>query len=201
MEIENIPISEIIPYKDNPRKNERAINVVAKSIKEFGFRVPIIIDKNNIIVTGHTRLLAAKKLELKEVPIIWADDLTEEQIKAYRIMDNKSAEYSFWDNNLLKQELMALQDLDFDMDKTGFTSEEISKVIKGLDFGTDKDLEGLEDMNDSQIRMVQLFFNLPQHTEFIKMINEIGVKFQTKSITDTIWRIVNEIYKTKIQDE
>ena len=198
MEIEKIPISEIIPYEKNPRKNERAVAVVARSIKEFGFRVPIILDKENVIIAGHTRLLAAKELGITEVPIIWADDLTPEQVKAFRIMDNKSSEYAFWDAKLLKQELMALQDLDFDMDKTGFTNEEIDKVIKGLDFGTDN-LEGLEDnLNESQVRMVQLFFDLPQHTEFIRMVNEIGNKYQTKSITDTIWRVVNEIYKTKI---
>src|SRR3990167_3710485 len=102
IKIEYIPINEIIPYSKNPRKNEKTVDIVAKSIKEFGFKNPIILDKNNEIVAGHTRLKAAIKLGLTEVPIIWADDLTESQVKAYRIMDNKSMEYAEWDFELLK---------------------------------------------------------------------------------------------------
>ena len=89
MKIENIPISEIKPYEKNPRKNEKAVEIVARSIKEFGFKVPIILDKNNEIIAGHTRLKAAIKLEIKEVPIIRANDLNEEQVKTFRIMENK----------------------------------------------------------------------------------------------------------------
>lgn len=110
-------IDEVIPYENNPRKNESAVDYVAKSIKEFGFKVPIIIDKNNIIVTGHTRLKAAKKLGLEEVPVIMADDLTEEQIKAFRLADNKVSEFAEWDDDLLKMEL---DDIDIDMSDFGF---------------------------------------------------------------------------------
>jgi len=120
MEIENIPISEVIPYENNPRKNKKAVDVVAKSIKEFGFKVPIILDKNNVIVAGHTRLKAAIKLGLTEVPIIWADDLNPEQVKAFRIMDNKSIEYASWDMELLKGELEFLKEKGFDLALTGF---------------------------------------------------------------------------------
>ena len=90
--------SELIPYANNPRKNGPAVDKVAASIKEFGFKVPIIIGKDNVIVTGHTRLLAAQKLGLETVPCIIADDLTPAQIKAFRLADNKTAEFSEWDD-------------------------------------------------------------------------------------------------------
>jgi len=125
MKIEYIPIGEIIPYDKNPRKNDKAVDVLSKSIKEFGFKVPIVLDKDNIIVTGHTRLKAAMKLGMQEVPIIWADDLTPKQIKAFRIMDNKSQEHSYWDYGLLKQELFELKDLGVSLDLTGFSQDEI----------------------------------------------------------------------------
>lgn len=119
MKIINLKIDEVIPYDKNPRKNEEAVKYVTKSIKEFGFKVPIVIDKNNIIVAGHTRLKAAKQLRLEEVPCIIADDLTEEQIKAFRLADNKVSEKSEWDMDLLLEELDGIQDIDmkeFDFD-------------------------------------------------------------------------------------
>jgi len=127
MEIKNIPISEVKPYSKNPRKNEKAVEVVSKSISTFGFKVPIILDKNNEIIAGHTRLKAAIKLEMKEVPVIWAKDLTEEQVKAFRIMDNKTQEYAEWDLELLKAEFYDLEGTD-SFELTGFTSDEISKI-------------------------------------------------------------------------
>lgn len=111
-------IGDIIPYEKNPRKNDDAVKYVAESIKQFGFKVPIVIDKNNVIVAGHTRYKASKKLGLKEVPCIVADDLTEEQIKAYRLADNKVAELAEWDDYLLGEELDGI--LDIDMCDFGF---------------------------------------------------------------------------------
>ena len=121
MEIIYKKVEELIPYEKNPRHNDEAVKYVEQSIKEFGFKVPIIIDKNNVIVTGHTRLKAAKKLGLKEVPTIMADDLTEEQIKAFRLADNKVSEFASWDLDLLSDELT---DLDIDMEQFGFTTTE-----------------------------------------------------------------------------
>ena len=122
-------LDEIIPYEKNPRHNDEAVEYVANSIKEFGFKVPIIIDRNNVIVTGHTRLKASKKLGLKTVPCIIADDLTDEQIKAFRLADNAVAEFSDWDFNLLSDELDELgkMDLDFGMDDFGFNLDESGK--------------------------------------------------------------------------
>jgi len=120
MKIVNKQLGELKPYKSNPRKNDGAVNAVAESIKEFGFKVPIIIDKNNEIVAGHTRLLAAKQLGLIEVPCIVADDLTDDQIKAFRIADNSTAQIAEWDLEKLNIELL---DIDFDMTMFGLDEQ------------------------------------------------------------------------------
>lgn len=112
---------ELKPYKNNPRKNDNAVDAVAVSIKEFGFKVPIVIDKDGEIVAGHTRLKAAVKLKLDKVPCIIADDLTPDQIKAFRLADNKTAELAEWDFDLLNLEL---DDIDLDMSDFGFTPTE-----------------------------------------------------------------------------
>jgi DNA modification methylase len=122
MEIVLKRLSDISPYENNPRKNDEAVKYVAESIREFGFKVPIVIDRNNIIVAGHTRYKAAKKLNIKEVPCIVADDLTDEQVKAFRLADNKVAEKAEWDFELLESELDEL--FDFDMTVFGFEEEE-----------------------------------------------------------------------------
>lgn len=108
MEIIEKKIDELKPYANNPRKNNEAVPAVARSIKEFGFKVPIVVDSDGVVVCGHTRLKAAKKLGLKAVPCVVADDLTEEQVRAFRIADNKTAEASFWDRRLLSEELSFL---------------------------------------------------------------------------------------------
>lgn len=118
MEIRNIKLDELIPYEKNPRINDKAVKYVAESIKEFGFKVPIVIDKNNVIVAGHTRYKASIELGLTEVPCIIADDLTEEQVKAFRLADNKVGEIAEWDFELLAEELQEIDDLD--MEAFGF---------------------------------------------------------------------------------
>src|SRR5690554_4979392 len=105
MKVQNVSIDSIKPYERNPRKNESAIEKVANSIKEFGFKQPIVVDANGVIVAGHTRWKAAKKLGFTEVPVIYASDLTPEQVKAYRLADNKTAEFAEWIPELLEQEL------------------------------------------------------------------------------------------------
>ena len=113
-----LPIAEVRPYEKNPRKNSGAVKYVKESIRQFGFKVPIVIDSNRVIVCGHTRLLAAKSLGMTEVPCIMADDLTDDQIKAFRIADNKVGEFSKWDFDLLDSELEELGD--FNMEELGF---------------------------------------------------------------------------------
>jgi len=144
LKIEYITIDKLIPYVNNPRKNDKAVDIVAGSIKEFGFKNPIIVDKDNVIIAGHTRFLAGKKLELGEVPIIRAEDLTEQQIKAFRIADNKTAEFTTWDTELLALELEGLEDI-----FTGFDAAEIEhlfsqvydKDVKEDDFDVDEALK------------------------------------------------------------
>lgn len=117
--IQRIKIDEIIPYENNPRDNKNAIDKVAESIKEFGFTNPILLDKDNVVIAGHTRLEAAKKLNLTEVDCVYLD-LTEEQAKAYRLVDNKTAEFAEWDLDLLNIELEELSLEGFNMDNFGF---------------------------------------------------------------------------------
>jgi DNA modification methylase len=130
LEIKYLPIEGIKPYEKNPRKNKKAVEIVKKSIKAFGFKNPIIIDKDNVIIAGHTRLEASKELDYKEVPIIYAEDLTPEQVNAFRIMDNKSQEYAAWDYELLQEELKSLKDVNFDLDLTGFTEANLNRIMK-----------------------------------------------------------------------
>lgn len=122
-------LDELKPYEKNPRNNEQAIEPVANSIKEFGFKVPIVVDKNGVIVAGHTRYLASQRLGLEEVPCIVADDLTPKQIKAFRVADNKVAEKSDWDFSLLQDEIKDLADLDVDMTDFGFLDYEINGLL------------------------------------------------------------------------
>ncbi len=113
MKIENLSLKDIKPYAKNPRNNKDAVDFVANSIREFGVKQPIVIDADNVVVVGHTRLLAAKKLKMKEFPCVRAMDLSDEQIKAYRIADNSTGEVATWDDELLKLEVDGLPDFDF----------------------------------------------------------------------------------------
>lgn len=130
MEIIQIKTSQLIPYENNPRQNKDAVPAVMKSIQEFGFKVPIVIDKNNVIVAGHTRVMAAQKLGMDSVPCIIADDLTDEQIRAFRLADNKTAELADWDLDLLGKELAGITGID--MTQFGFEveSEEIGDKLE-----------------------------------------------------------------------
>ena len=121
MNIEYIKIKDLIPYERNPRNNEISVDAVANSIRKFGFMNPIIIDRNNVIVCGHTRLKAAKKLNLVEVPCLRADDISDEDIKAFRLVDNKTGELATWKNKLLDEELAEICRIDMSM--FGFPEE------------------------------------------------------------------------------
>lgn len=139
MEIIMRKVSELTPYEKNPRLNDKAVEACAESIRQYGFKVPIIVDRNGIIVTGHTRLKAAKALGMKEVPCIVADDLTDEQIRAFRIADNKVSDLSIWDNKLLLEELDAIANLDCDL-FTGFEMAEMPEMDLYSENGSDNKL-------------------------------------------------------------
>ena len=141
MKVENWPITKPIPYSRNPRRNEGAIAKVAGSLKEFGWRQPIVVDTEGVIIAGHTRLLAAQKLGLSQVPVHIATDLSPQQIKAYRLADNRVAQEAEWDNDLLKLELSELYEEGFSLDLTGFNEDELEALLaEGTEDGlTDED--------------------------------------------------------------
>ena len=129
MKVELWPIGQVKPYENNPRINDGAVDAVATSIREFGFRQPIVVDTDGVIICGHTRYKAAQKLGLEKVPVHVAKDLTPEQIKAYRIADNKSAELADWNYDLLPIELSQLGDAGFDLDLLGFGKDELAELL------------------------------------------------------------------------
>lgn len=132
MEIQELRLDELKPYERNPRDNDGAVDAVAASIKEFGFKVPIVIDRDHVIIAGHTRFKAAKKLGLASVPCILADDLTDEQVRAYRLADNKVAELAGWDFQLLDDELCKIMDIN--MEQFGFEMPEPEAEITEDDY-------------------------------------------------------------------
>lgn len=121
LKVENKPIDSIKPYVNNPRDNDDAINAVANSIHEFGWQQPIVVDKDNVIIAGHTRYKAAQSLGLKEVPVVVASNLSDQQVRAYRLADNKTAELADWDTKKLDEELQDI--LDIDMTDFGFDED------------------------------------------------------------------------------
>ena len=141
---------ELKPYKNNPRKNEAAVEYVANSIKEFGFKVPVVIDQNGVIIAGHTRVKAAELLGLETVPCIIADDLTEEQVKAFRLADNKTAELAEWDFDLLDIELGDICDID--MGNFGFddlsVADDSNEIVEDEIPDIDKNSEPIAQVGD-----------------------------------------------------
>jgi DNA modification methylase len=135
-------IATINPYPHNPRHNDQAVDAMAASIREFGFRQPIVVDENNVIIAGHTRYKAALRLRLATVPVHVATELTPAQIKAYRIADNQIASLSQWDYDLLPLELADLQSMNFDLNLTGFSAEELLRLLRS------ESNEGLTDPDD-----------------------------------------------------
>lgn len=160
IEIISKALSDIVPYEKNPRKiSDEAVNAVAESIQEFGFKNPILIDKHNVIIAGHTRRLASLKLGLERVPCVVVDDLTPQQIKALRLADNKTNELAKWDFGELDKELADL--LDMDMERFGFDLEnheeeeedDADMIGSGRDFCIIIDCETESDMNETYDRL------------------------------------------------
>ena len=143
--IEYLPIGEIKEYYRNPRKNDNAVSAVAASIERFGFKNPIIVDSDNTIIAGHTRYKAAKKLGMTEVPVERADNLTPDQVQAYRLADNKTQELSKWDYGKLAEELDAIEE---DMTEFGFSDEDVLgdfDKVQDLDDSEEISLDDFED--------------------------------------------------------
>lgn len=145
---ETWPIDRLVGYARNPRKNDHAVDDVAAAIREFGFRVPVVAKSDGTVVDGHLRLKAAKKLGLTEIPVVLADDMTDAQIKAFRLSVNKVAEFADWDIDLLKLEFTDLQDMKFDLTLTGFNLDEITNAFFEPEFapGTEGDQGKLDEL-------------------------------------------------------
>lgn len=142
MEVKSFKLNEIKPYENNARFNDAAVEYVANSIREFGFQQPIVVDKDMVIIAGHTRYKAAKKLGLKTVPVVVADELSDDKVKAYRLADNKTGEMAQWDFDKLFQELDDI-DLNTEIDMSEFGFE--------LDQEIEKDEKPKEDISDSEL--------------------------------------------------
>jgi hypothetical protein len=139
MQIEHRPTDSIKPYDKNPRHNDSAVDAVAKSLQEFGWRQPVVVDKDGVIVVGHTRWKAAQKLGMQTVPVHVATELTPAQARAYRIADNATGGIATWDMDLLPVEIKELEALDFDLDFLGFTDEQMADMMAGPDGETEED--------------------------------------------------------------
>ncbi|MDR0580681.1 MAG: ParB N-terminal domain-containing protein [Holosporaceae bacterium] len=137
MEVKTFKIEDLIEYARNPRKNDAVVDRMVGCIKEFGFRIPIVAKSDGSVVDGHLRLKAAKKLGMTEVPVVIADDLTDAQIKAFRLIANQSANWAKWDEELLKLELEDLKNLNFDLDLTGFDLSEVERLLRNDDIEED----------------------------------------------------------------
>ena len=152
MNIQEIEIDKLIPYHNNPRKNQ-AVDKVASSLSEFGFQQPIVVDKNMVVIVGHTRLLASQKLGYKKVPLFIAD-LSEAKAKAYRIADNRLSEDSDWDYDFLNMEIGILQEMDFDLTQLGFDKEELNNLLadpEEFDEGTIDEQGKLDELDPKMI--------------------------------------------------
>ena len=199
MKIELIDLNQLRPYANNPRKNLN-VDKVAESIKEYGFQQPIVIDKDNNILAGHTRYYASKKLELVQVPVVKAD-LNETKAKAYRLADNRVAQDSNWDLPKLNLEIEQLKNEDYDIDILGFEDYEIEKLFNSVEptfEATNNEFQNY-DVSDIQaptsaVRMVQLFLNTETEPLLKKMVEHLKQKYNTANLTDTIYKAVENAY-------
>jgi len=202
MDIQEIEIDKIIPYINNPRKNLN-VDKVASSIKEFGFQQPIVVDKTNTIVVGHTRYEAAKKLGITKVPVQIAD-LSDTQARAYRIADNRLNQDASWDTKLLNIEFNDLLSKDYNLDSLGFTTDELDtlflKSSEDADIGLNENIEEDLDLTQdtlSDVKMIQLFFNSENESKFREAINKISKENNIDNISDAVLKsVLNEADKT-----
>jgi|TARA_R110002020_G_scaffold187961_6_gene386461 ParB-like chromosome segregation protein Spo0J len=170
MQVKIRPIEELKPFENNPRKNQK-VGKIAQSIKEYGFTQPIVVDEDDNVIIGHTRLMASKELGLKKVPVV-TQKLNDEQIKALRIADNRLNEDSEWDYFLLGDELKELLDLQFDLELTGFEKTELENL---LDFETENDDLEFNDLTVEQDKytksIIFSYEDLEKYTEIVGLLN------------------------------
>ena len=167
LEVKYMKISEVHPYDKNPRNNDDAVASVARSIQEFGWQQPIVVDQNMVIIVGHTRLKAALSLGLTEVPVVIADNLTPEQVQAYRITDNKTSELAEWNYELLPLEIRDLQNANMDLSLLGFDTSELEKLLSSDDVNAvlegETDPDEIPDLPDESVSKHGEIYQLGDH--------------------------------------
>ena len=178
-QLESWPTDSLIEYARNPRKNDHAVDRVAAAIREFGFRVPILAKSDKTIVDGHLRLKAAKKLGLEEVPVLLCDDMTDVQVRAFRLSVNKVSEFADWDDGMLRVELDALGVDGFDLELTGFSLDE----IQALSFDDEAETEMPELADGDKEPYQQKTFTL--HEEQAAIVDDAITLARTNPLSDT----------------
>ena len=190
MKIEQIAVENLIPYARNPRLNSGApVAKVKASLKEFGWQQPIVVDKDMVIVVGHTRYAAALELGMKTVPVHIAKDLTDTQIKAYRIADNRTGSEAQWDMELLNLEIQDLKDLDFDLDLTGFNPDELAGItLERQDGENDPDAEW-QGMPEFEQEDKTAFRSIPVHFKDQESVDQFARLIMQKITANTrfVW--------------
>jgi ParB-like chromosome segregation protein Spo0J len=179
LQLESWPTDSLIEYARNPRKNDHAVDRVAAAIREFGFRVPILAKSDKTIVDGHLRLKAAKKLGLEEVPVLLCDDMTDIQVRAFRLSVNKVSEFADWDDEMLRVELDALGADGFDLELTGFSLDE----VRALSFDDESETEMPELADGDKEPYQQKTFTL--HDEQAAIVDDAITLARTNPLSDT----------------
>lgn len=201
MQIEMLKTEDLKPYTKNPRHNEKAIEAVRLSIRKHGFNQPIVTDQNHRICVGHTRWLAAKAEGLKKVPVL-VKKMTEAQFIAYNLADNKSHEFSKWNDDLLAELMQEIEKLDDSLlASTAFGEQEIEALLDTTDLDdllkektTVSEHERGAGNEKAHVKMVQLFYNDITFPKFIEMCEEIQLKAETENLTDTVFHAVTEAH-------
>jgi len=201
-QVEYVELNQLTPYARNSRTHSaKQVKQLAGSIKEFGFTNPVLIDANNMIVAGHGRVLAAEHLQLKKVPCIRLHDLTETQIRAYVLADNKLAENAAWDEEMLLIEIDELQAVDFDIDIIGFDVPELSTARPDADVLESPERarnpqELLDSYENSTIRQITLIYDIEEYTEMMSALDQIkernGLSNNTEAVTLAIRQMVGQ---------
>ena len=185
LQIQEVDIGLVKPYDNNPRQNDNAVEKVAKSIKEYGFRNPIIVDGDNVIIAGHTRLRAAKSLGLTKVPVVVVTDLSPEKVKAFRLDDNKTAEFAEWDLAKLGEEFSALQEGGFDLGELAFSQKEIDEAFKSIkdDEEAQSGISGEDEIDDAPEEAVSEFGRIYRLGNHLLMCGDSTNKEMVSALT------------------
>lgn len=210
--VQLVPIEKLVVNPKNPRKNEFAVGQVVVSMETYGFINPIVVDENWMILAGHTRHKAAKRLQLDKVPVVQISYLTEAQKSAFNIADNKTASLATWDDELLKQILGELKEQDYDLTLTAFDDVEL-RVLMGSDSGdlstyggeprdeTPTPSEDTDAPPASTVRMVQLYLSETSHPVFTKWVDGLAKLFGTSNVTETVYKAMEKQFKAERLDE